>query len=65
MLKEAFSGLYWKNRLKLETDKPEALNVSFGSAKGCKGKASSYKVSLALVLKGRIQRRDLLAVNEA
>lgn len=29
VLKEAFCGLYWKNRLKLEIDKAEVLNVFF------------------------------------
>lgn len=61
--KEAFSGLYWRNRLKLGTDETEVLNVFFGSARAAKGKNSSYKVSLVLILKGTIQGRDFLAEN--
>lgn len=64
VLKEAFSGLYWKNKLKLETGKSEVLNVFFASAKGGKGRPSAYKVPLAPVLKGRVQGKDLPAVDE-
>jgi len=64
VLKEVFSELCWKNRLKLETDKAEVLNMFLASAQRDKGRSSSNIVLLAPVLKGRVQGTDVSAVSE-
>lgn len=56
--------MHWKNRLKLEPDKAEVLNVFFASAKRSKERCFVFKVPLAPVLKGRVQGRDLTKSSE-